>query len=604
MLSEASCVSSLFVIQGRDQGKRFELRGSVTAIGRDALNRIRLNDTEVSRRHAELRCVADGVRWVDLGSSNGSFINSVRVDEQFLRSGDRIQVGRTLMIFTDTVDGPVPLSAHAVDIVGHDGDAPQSRIVQSISQESSSQFLAGFEEQVDSAWLARARSNLQVMYHTALAVSHTMDIDQLLHRIMELIFEWVEVDRGCIMLVDDETGEFVPRVRRDRTVDSQRQSSSDRSLEISRTILDYVSRRQEGVLTSDARDDERWDPGVSIMKQGVREAICVPMRGRYGVVGAIYIDTFTSPGVVVQAADRTKRLREEHLKLMVAIGHQAALAVEDTSYYSAMVQAERLAAMGQAIAGLSHHVKNILQGIRGGSFLIQEGLKSQDWELTQNGWGIVEKNQERISSLVMDMLSFSKEREPELVQADLNETVGDVLELMRGRAFESGVELIDKRDPSIPLMTFDPEGIHRAVLNVVTNAIDACQSPLIDDEAEPGSETQLGSPQGAGVEQVPSVEIETEYLSESRQLIVRVRDNGPGVAADQLANIFNMFVSSKGQKGTGLGLPVSQKILREHGGEITVESEAGVGSCFTLELPGLPSSNETGYFEFGAEELE
>ena len=361
MLSEAFCVSSLFVIQGRDQGKRFELRGSVTAIGRDALNRIRLNDTEVSRRHAELRCVADGVRWVDLGSSNGSFVNSVRVDEQFLRSGDRIQIGRTLLIFTNTADVPVPVSAHAVDIVGHEGDAPQSRIVQSISQESSSQFLAGFGEQTDSAWLSRARSNLQIMYHTALAVSHTMDIDQLLHRIMELIFEWVEVDRGCIMLMDEQTGEFVPKVRRDRT-DSQRQPSSDGSLEISRTILDYVSHRQEGVLTSDARDDDRWDPGVSIMKQGVREAICVPMQGRYGVVGAIYIDRFTSPGVVAQDVDRTKRLREEHLKLMVAIGHQAALAVEDTSYYSAMVQAERLAAMGQAIAGLSHHVKNILQG--------------------------------------------------------------------------------------------------------------------------------------------------------------------------------------------------------------------------------------------------
>jgi two-component system, NtrC family, sensor kinase len=83
---------------------------------------------------------------------------------------------------------------------------------------------------------------------------------------------------------------------------------------------------------------------------------------------------------------------------MVAIGHQAALAVEDTSYYSAMVQAERLAAIGQTIATLSHHIKNILQGIRGGSYLIEEGLKTNETDVIRKGWGIVEKNQERIST--------------------------------------------------------------------------------------------------------------------------------------------------------------------------------------------------------------
>ena len=99
---------------------------------------------------------------------------------------------------------------------------------------------------------------------------------------------------------------------------------------------------------------------------------------------------------------------------MVAIGHQAALAVEDTSYYSAMVQAERLAAMGQTIATLSHHIKNILQGHSRRQLPDREGLKDSDSDVVRRGWRIVEKNQERISSLVMDMLTFSKDREPEL----------------------------------------------------------------------------------------------------------------------------------------------------------------------------------------------
>ena len=81
--------------------------------------------------------------------------------------------------------------------------------------------------------------------------------------------------------------------------------------------------------------------------------------------------------------------------------------------------AERMAAVGQTVATLSHHIKNILQGIRGGSYLIEEGLKQQDTGLIQRGWGIVDRNQEKISNLVMDMLSFSKEREPMMEPAEL-----------------------------------------------------------------------------------------------------------------------------------------------------------------------------------------
>ena len=555
-------MSSLFVIQGRDQGRRFELRDSVLGVGRDASSRIRLHDTEVSRRHAEIRKVDEAYRWIDLGSSNGSFVNSVRVDQQSLRSGDRVQIGRTLMIFTASSDSHASsVVQHDVDIIGHaDG---QSRIIKSVSHEEGSQFLSGLEA-TGSPWLARARSNLQIMYRTALAVSHTLDIDQLLQRIMELIFEWVEADRGCVMLIDRETDGFVPKVRRNRkNAADGKQADPDERMSISGTILDYVRNHQEGVLTSDAREDERWDPGASIVKLGVREAICVPMQGRYGMVGVIYIDTYTPPGRRLQQKS-SNRFSDEHLKLMIAIAHQAALAVEDTSYYSAMLQAERLAAIGQTIAGLSHHVKNILQGIRGGSFLIEEGLKSKDWDVTGKGWGIVEKNQERISALVMDMLTFSKEREPEMVGSDLNEIVGDVIELMQARAEQAEVTLVDCRATDIPSMYFDPEGLHRAVLNVVSNAIDASEDV------------------GQG-----NVEIKTEYEEDDGLLRIVVSDNGGGVDPEQLQRIFNVFVSGKGNRGTGLGLAVSQKILKEHNGEIRVESQPGQGSQFCLELPAV-----------------
>jgi signal transduction histidine kinase len=549
-------VPSLFVIRGNDQGVRFELEAPRVEIGREAGNTIQLHDQEVSRQHAELRRTGRRYTLADLGSSNGTFVNGARVNTYELSSGDQVQMGSTLMLFTGAADESSADLSGKVDIARHTSD--NSRIVRSMSQAEGSQILKLSDDGSESPWLARARSNLQVMYRTALAVSHTLDIDQLLSRIMQLIFEWVEADRGCIMLVKPDSEELETKVH------LSRKGQQDEKITISQTILDYVLEHNEGVLTSNAREDDRWNPAASILQLGIREAICVPMRGRYDVVGIIYIDTSTSPQRLMQMGGSVNKFTEEHLKLMIAIAHQAALAVEDTRYYSAMVQAERLAAVGQTIAVLSHHIKNVLQGIRGGSFLIQEGLNKHDENMVRKGWEFVEKNQEKISNLVMDMLTFSKEREPELVPANMNQVAADVVELMQTRAKELGVELAWRPADDMPTLTFDSEGLHRAILNVVTNALDACS------QAEAGR-----------------VQVSTEFSHAEGQVRVIVEDNGVGIPEEDVPQIFTLFTSRKKSRGTGLGLPVSQKILNEHGGQILVSSRPGHGSRFTLQLPAV-----------------
>ena len=580
-------MASLFVIRGRDQGTRFQLEEAVHSVGRTQDNSIRLHDTEISRSHAELIRRGDTYIVRDLSSSNGTFINGQPVVEQELTSGDQLQFGRSLILYTGFLEDSDENIADKIDIVpraGNDDDA--SRIVAALSHSEGSEWLLPEAGDSSNPWIARARSNLQIMYRTALAVSHTMDIDQLLARIMEMIFEWVDADRGCIMLKDIETDKLVPKVRRHR-----RGVRTDEKISISKTILDYVVEHNEGVLTSDARDDKRWDPAKSIVKMGVREAICVPMQGRYNVVGVIYIDTSTTPQRMMMN-DGKDQFSEEHLRLMIAIAHQAALAVEDTSYYKAMVQAERLAAVGQTIASLSHHIKNILQGVRGGSYLIELGLQDHDKatnaaegevdegdnnqerakksvDMIRKGWKIVERNQDRISALTMDMLTYSKEREPDPEPSDWNAVAAEVVELQQTRAAEMGVTLTWQPADEMPTLMFDPEAIHRAMLNVITNAIDAC------DEVEQGQVT-----------------IRSEYSAEEKVARLLVEDNGPGIAPDDLEAIFNVFVSRKGGRGTGLGLPVSRKILEEHGGQILVDSQPGKGSRFTLELPGGQPSVE------------
>jgi two-component system NtrC family sensor kinase len=560
-------VPSLFVIRGNDQGVRFELEDKILRLGRDRSSGLQLHDTEVSRQHAELRRDGDDFVISDLQSSNGTFVNGHRVKQHELVSGDQVRLGTTLMLYTGPggeIDEDI---SEKINIASGEPVDDQSQIIHSITQEEGSRIFDSAGDSPRNAWLARARSNLQVMYSTALAVSHTLDIDQLLHRIMELIFEWVEADRGCIMLFDAPGKELVPKVRRTR-----RGTSDGEKISISKTILDFVIDKNEGVLTSDAKQDDRWNPAASIVKLGVREAICVPMQGRYDMVGVIYIDTSTSPQEVIQSGGANK-FTEDHLKLMIAIAHQAALAVEDTRYYSAMVQAERLAAIGQTIATLSHHIKNILQGIRGGSYLIEMGLEEHDESIVGKGWTIVEKNQNKISALVMDMLSYSKEREPDLVNANANQVVSDVVELLQTKATDDEIDLRWTPDETMPETVFDPEGIHRAVLNVVTNALDAAGEN----------------------EQKRLVEVRTIYMADRELLRITVDDNGPGITPQQMEHLFSPFVSSKKGRGTGLGLPVSQKILKEHGGKILVDSTPGEGSRFTLQMPATlpPSSAQT-----------
>ena len=541
-------MASLLVIQGTNAGVQHDLGGLAGAatIGREAGNLIRLDDSEISRRHAEIRRIGDRFRIADLKSSNGTFLNDRQIEQADLRWGDRIRVGQTVLAFTD---GTGPIAAGLDDVVTADG-LDGSHIVAAIREDDSIAIATPLDTR--DRWLARARGSLQVMYRTAMAVSHTLDIDELLGRILDLVFDWVAADRGCIMLVDPASGALTTRARRDRHGDGG-------ELVVSRTILDYVVTRREGVITSDARDDDRFSAGNSVVRTGIREAICVPMQGRYGMVGAIYVDT-TTP----LSSDTTGPavFGDDHLKLLVAIGNQAALAVEDTSYYSALVQAERLAAIGETIATVSHHIKNILQGVRGGSYLVEMGLADGDTDTLRKGWGIVSRNQDKIASLVMDMLTFSKTREPELAPADLGAVVTEVVDTVRQRAAAAGVAIRWQPPADLPLLLFDAEGMFRAILNVVTNALDAV-------EERPG----------------PAIGLDVTLDDAARLARITVSDNGAGIAEEARGTIFDLFVSTKGTRGTGLGLTVSRKILREHGGDIRCTSSVGQGSTFVLEFP-------------------
>ena len=549
----------LIVLRGVDEGKQFDLSGVAVSVGRHSSNAVALHDTQVSRRHLEFRSLAAGGYEVfDLGSGNGTLLNGQPVRAAALRSGDQISLGQSILMYTagrggaaggDELTERVRLLARGAE---HD---VLSAIVRTVGADAGSQILS--QPQVaGSDWLKARLAGLATMYETAEAVSHILDVDQLLAKVMELVLKSVDADHGCFML-RGEDGTLAPKAVRYRDGLNRQEE-----LAVSRTIVDHVLKENHGVLVTDAQTDARFRGGASIHRHNIREAICVPMKGRREVLGVLFLDTQSTLKQFVSGGKEAGKFSEDHLKLASAIAHQAAIAVEESHYHQALVHAERLAAIGQTIAALSHHIKNIMQGVRFGSDMVRAAMTGDDKDLLGKGWRLVEKNQGRIDHLILDMLSYSKEREPAVEPTDLNKLCEDVLDMIRGRAADRGVALDWRAGAGVGAVSCDPDGIHRAVLNIVSNALDA-----VEDRPHPKVAVQvLLEPDAAWVK-------------------VIVLDNGPGIPADKIDDVFKPFVSTKGSRGTGLGLPVSRKILREHGGDIVVQSVPEKGSKFTLRLP-------------------
>jgi two-component system NtrC family sensor kinase len=230
-----------------------------------------------------------------------------------------------------------------------------------------------------------------------------------------------------------------------------------------------------------------------------------------------------------------------------------------------LIKSERLAATGQTAAGLAHCIKNILSGLRGGVYVVDKALRRNDMDELDAGWDMVRRNIDRISSLAMDLLSYAKEREPEYEVCPPNAIADEVCELMEPKAQEFGVEIIRDLDPTIGEVSLDRKGIYRCLLNLVSNAIDA------DAFDEDDTKKHV-------------VQVTTKRESDGA-VTFGVSDNGGGMDEAVRKQIFNSLFSTKGSLGTGLGLLVTQKIVQENGGTITVDSEHGKGSTFVIRLP-------------------
>jgi len=228
------------------------------------------------------------------------------------------------------------------------------------------------------------------------------------------------------------------------------------------------------------------------------------------------------------------------------------------------VEAERLAAVGETVAGIAHGIKNVLMGLEGGMYAVNSGIELGDDARIARGWVTLEENVQRISEFVKEFLDFAKGRKTTVSMVDPNLPAQEVSDLFRERAAQSGVTLQVDLQPGLEDAALDQAAIHECLSNLVSNAIDACMV----------------------AEQTRDFVVTLSSKEEDGVLIYEVADNGLGMDYEISKKVFSKFFTTKGSdRGTGLGLLTTKRMIHQHGGQISFTSTEGEGSVFRIELP-------------------
>ena len=265
----------------------------------------------------------------------------------------------------------------------------------------------------------------------------------------------------------------------------------------------------------------------------------------------------------VEVSLSLSELRDSEGRLMGTVGISKDV-TEENRLRAKLIEQERLAAVGQTVAGVTHCMKNVLNGLKGGAYMVNIGLKRDKTELLEEGWENVQTGIDRIGKLSLDMLSFCRDRKPNPVPTEPLRLARETADIVLNSARQEGVQIFCYGDDAPPV-NIDPETIGHALLDLITNAVDACTEKSYDKQERP--------------------QVHIGVKRENDKLFFSVKDNGIGMDATIRNELFTRFFSTKDAKGTGLGLCLTHKIVEEHRGSIEVESSPGKGSTFTISLP-------------------
>ena len=231
-----------------------------------------------------------------------------------------------------------------------------------------------------------------------------------------------------------------------------------------------------------------------------------------------------------------------------------------------LLRSKRLAALGQAITGIQHSIKNILNVMKGGSYMVKLGLAKENMALLTEGWEMVREGINDMTEMSISMLDFVKTQRLKLRSTDLTELTVKIYELSRVRLQELGIGMTLDVAPDLPRVICDSESIRSVVMDLLSNAMDAC--------------SWKEYPEGAS----PQLTLRVVPAEQDGRVEIQVIDNGEGMPEEVQERMFMPFFSTKEKKGTGMGLAVVARIVESHEGETIVESVPGEGTTFRVSL--------------------
>ena len=223
----------------------------------------------------------------------------------------------------------------------------------------------------------------------------------------------------------------------------------------------------------------------------------------------------------------------------------------------------KLSSVGMIISSISHDLKGLLNGMDGGMYLVNTGMKNDDQKRLKTGWEMVQRNVERIRSTVLDILYYAKDRELDLQEISVRDVVAEVCSVLDAKAatheiaFSTNINLTDE------VFEADRPALRSILVNMVDNSFDACRVDRQKDE------------------HVVSLEVD----GNDQEIRFTLTDNGLGMEKEVQDKAFTLFFSSKGSGGTGLGLFLANKMVQAHCGRIEMESEPGQGTRFVIVIP-------------------
>ena len=545
--------TTIKIISGAMRGTELPVRNEVITLGRSSESDIQIHDTLISRVHCKLEWEDDKWYLNDLGSTNGTWMVGRKVDKKVLLPlKTSIRIGNTIfelidLYATETQSFSRPFIAYTIE--------PETLVTSSSPE--------GHEEDEESQslrLLKEENQRLSAVYKFQNSIASVLDEKELYPRMLNAVMNVITTDKAYLLLYDLDTGEFSPVGGRDLNGPIEKVSETD----IKKNIVDFVRENKESVLSMDDSFEKSRFHELAGVPHIITSTMCVPMLGKRQINGMIYLTL----------ASANEKYTEDDLRLLTVIGHTAGMAVENSRLVEFNLKNERLVATGTTAAGLSHYIKNILAGLDGSLNLLQMGIDEKDFELAGEASAILLKNHRRLGNLVLDLLNIASEQKPEFSIYDLNSVIQDIAELIGPQLKQEGIKIkIDSQVKSSPFFVeIDAKGIHRVLLNIISNAEQAILAKK--ESANSNSQKTLGN-----------ILISAKFNDKRDYAIVTVSDDGIGIDKDEAESIFDLFVTSKGSVGTGLGLAVSKRIINAHEGNITATGTKEKGCTIAFSLP-------------------